>query len=129
MAQTPNRALTIAYNADGHPWKERQLNQALDRLLTTLAKAGNVRSATDDKGDVYCPLTIHGLRHARGVEIAYAGGSDAEIMAQLEHSTDRQAKVYRRQADRRRLADAGQQRVDNVVKLKRLAAEQRAKKR
>lgn len=118
MTRTPSRALTIAFNADGHPWKERQLNQAFDRLLTRLAKAGKVRSAVDERGDIYCPLTIHGLRHARGVEIAYAGGSDAEIMAQLEHATDRQAKVYRRQADRRRLADAGQKRIDNVVGLR-----------
>lgn len=118
MTRTPSKALTIAYNADGHPWKERQLNQALDRLLTVLAKAGKVRSTVDEKGEIYCPLTVHGLRHARGVEIAYAGGSDAEIMAQLEHATDRQAKVYRRQADRRRLADAGQKRIDNVVGLR-----------
>lgn len=126
MARTPSRALTIAYNADGHPWKERQLNQAMDRLLKTLAKGGAVRGATDEKGDVYCPLTIHGLRHARGVEIAYAGGSDAEIMAQLEHATDRQAKIYRRQADRRRLADAGQKRVDNVVGLRKARAKRQA---
>ena len=39
-------------------------------------------------------------------------------MLQLEHATDRQAKDYRRQADRRRLAEAAQTRVDNVVNLK-----------
>lgn len=111
------KAVTIAYNADGLPWKERQLNQAVDRLLEALAKAGKVRAATDENGAVYCPLTIHGLRHARGVELALAGASDAEIMAQLEHATDRQAKDYRRQAQRRALADAGQDKVDNVVKL------------
>lgn len=118
LARTPNKALTIAYNADGHPWKERQLNQALDRLMDALAKAGKVRQAVTAKGEAYCPLTIHGLRHARGVELAQAGASDAEIMSQLEHATDRQAKIYRRQADRRKLADAGQDRVDNVVKLR-----------
>jgi hypothetical protein len=127
MGRTANKALTIAYNADGHPWKERQLNQALDRLLTALAKAGKVRAAEDGKGEIYCPLTIHGLRHARGVEIAYAGGSEAEIMAQLEHATDRQAKIYRRQADRRRLADAGQKRVDNVVGLRKAKAKRTRK--
>ena len=86
--------MTIAYNTDGLPWKERQLNQALDRLLDALAKVGG----------------------------ALAGASDAEIMAQLEHATDRQARDYRRQAQRRALADSGRDKVDNVVKLKAVAA-------
>lgn len=120
IAQTANspKATTVAYNADGLPWKERQLNQAIDRLMAALAKQEKVRAQTAPDGEIYCPLTIHGLRHARGVELAEAGASDAEIMAQLEHATERQAKEYRRQATRRKLADAGQDRVDNVVKLK-----------
>lgn len=118
LARTPDRALTIAYNADGHPWKERALNQAMDRHMARLAKEGRVKAATAEDGEVYCPLTIHGLRHSRGVELARAGASDAEIMAQLEHKTDRSAKDYRRQAQRRKLADQGQDRIDNVVKLK-----------
>jgi hypothetical protein len=118
LERTPNSALTIAYNADGRPWKARQLNQAIDRLMARLARAGKVRSAVADDGTVYCPLDIHGLRHARGVEIAMAGGSDAEIMSQLEHATDRAAKIYRRQADRRRMADGAQDRVDKVVSLR-----------
>lgn len=56
IESTPNKALTIAYNADGAPWKERQLNQAFDPMIADLAKKGLVRS----------DLTIHGLRHARG---------------------------------------------------------------
>jgi integrase len=111
-------SVTIAYNADGYAWKPRQLNQALDRLMASLAKAGKVRATTSDDGAVYCPLTLHGLRHARGVELAEAGASDAEIMSQLEHASDRQAKDYRRQASRRRMADQGQERIDNVVKLR-----------
>lgn len=118
LERTPNSALTIAYNADGRPWKARQLNQAIDRLMARLAQAGRVRAATAEDGTVYCPLDIHGLRHARGVEIAMAGGSDAEIMSQLEHATDRAAKIYRRQADRRRMADGAQDRVDKVVSLR-----------
>lgn len=105
---TPSRAMTIAYNDRNQPWKDRSLNQAIDRLLEALAKEGKARSN----------LTIHGLRHARGVELALAGASDAEIMSQLDHATDRAAKIYRRQADRRRMADAAQQRVDNVVALR-----------
>ena len=122
LARTANKGLMLAYNADGKAWKPRQFSQAFDRLMTALAKAGKVRSAVDEEGKVYSPLTIHGLRHSRGVELAQAGASDAEIMAQLEHATDRAAKIYRRQAERRKLADAGQDRVDNVVKLRAKAA-------
>lgn len=121
LAETPEQALTVAYNADGHPWRERQLSQAVERHLTRLAKAGKVRAAVTEDGEVYCPLTIHGLRHSRGVELAEAGASDAEIMAQLEHTTDRAAKIYRRQAERKRLADRAQDQVDNVVKLRKKA--------
>lgn len=118
LARTPSKALTIAYNAKGEPWKPRQLNQAIDRLTTMLAKAGKARAATDEDGEVYCPLDIHGLRHARGLELAFAGASDAEIMGQLEHASVRAAQIYRRQAQRQALADQGQTRIDNVVKLK-----------
>lgn len=122
IGRTRSDALTVAYNATGKPWKPRQLNQAIDRLMDALAKAGKVRAVTDEQGNLFCPLTIHGLRHARGVELAEAGASDAEIMAQLEHATDRQAKEYRRQASRKKLADAGQDRIDNVVTLRRDSA-------
>lgn len=118
MNRTKSEALTIAYNATGGAWKERQLSQAVDRLLTSLAKKGMVRAATTEAGEVYCPLTLHGLRHARGVELAMSGASDAEIMSQLEHATPRAAQIYRRQATRRRLADQGQDRIDKVVELK-----------
>ena len=88
----------IAYNRDGRPWKPRQLSQALKRVLERLAARGEVR----DK------LTWHGLRHTRGVELAEAGCSDAIIMAQLGHTTDRSAQLYRRQTSRRVLGDLGQ---------------------
>ncbi|WP_292038666.1 MULTISPECIES: site-specific integrase [unclassified Brevundimonas] len=118
IERTPNRALTVAYNADGAPWKERQLNQAVERLMDRLAKNGKVRAAVDAEGNVYCPLTLHGLRHARGVELALAGASDSEIMSQLEQASEAAAKIYRRQANRRRMADAAQDKIDNVVSLK-----------
>jgi integrase len=106
---TPNRALTIAYSQDGNPWKERQLNQALDRMLADLAKRELARPQ----------LTLHGLRHAHGEELAATGASDAEIMAQLEQSTEHSARIYRRRASRRRMADAAQDRIDgsNVIPL------------
>ncbi|WP_197071038.1 site-specific integrase [Brevundimonas sp. KM4] len=130
LDRTPDAAATIAYNADGHPFKERQLNQAINRLLLRLGTTGQVRTVTDSSGKLACPLDIHGLRHARGTEIALAGGSDAEIMTQLEHATDRAAKIYRRQADRRRMADAAQDRIDEAIERqtarKTLSPEQRA---
>lgn len=113
LERTPDRALMVAYNARGEAWKPRQLNQAVDRLIEALARNGKARDT----------LTIHGLRHARGVELALAGASDAEIMSQLEHATDRAAKIYRRQADRRKMADAAQDRVDKVVQLRTRAAQ------
>lgn len=60
-------------------------------------------------------LTIHGLRHTRGVELAAAGASDAEIMSQLEHTSTRAAEIYRRQADRRGLANSGQEKIDQAI--------------
>lgn len=115
LARTPNRALTIAYNKAGHRWQERQLNQAVERVLSKLAERSLVRGYLDDHGQWRSPLTIHGLRHARGVELADAGASDAEIMAQIEHLSERAARIYRRQAERKRLSDAGQDKVDAAV--------------
>lgn len=125
IERTPNRAMTVAYNADGGPWKERQLNQAVERLMNRLAKAGKVRAAIDEDGEVFCPLTLHGLRHARGVELALAGASDSEIMFQLEQASEAAAKIYRRQANRRKMADAAQDKIDNVITIRQTA---RAKK-
>lgn len=119
IQSTPDRALTVAYNRDGFAWRERGLSQALERHMDRLAKIGKVRAAIDDEGEVYCPLTFHGLRHARGVELAMAGASDSEIMSQLEHATESAAKIYRRQANRRKMADAAQDKIDNVVRLRR----------
>lgn len=105
---TPSRALTIAYSARGQPWTGRALSRAVETLLKKLSATGKVRA----------DLTIHGLRHARGVELARTGASDAEIMAQLDHATSRAAAIYRRQAERERLADTSQDRVDaEVIRL------------
>lgn len=109
LESTPNRALTIAYNSRGGGWQERQLNQAVDRLLAKLATEGGARRN----------LTIHGLRHSRGVELAEAGASDSEIMSQLEHATSRTAAIYRRQAQRRRLAASAQTKIEVMLKARR----------
>lgn len=106
--------LTVAYNSRGESWKARALEHAVSRAVEKLAEAGKVRAT----------LTIHGLRHARGVELALSGASDAGIMAQLDHATPRAAAIYRRQAERLQLADAAQDGVDDrVVKLSTRAAQ------
>jgi hypothetical protein len=111
LERSPNRALTIAYNRRGDPWRERALNQAVDRLIETLAAKGTVRPN----------LTLHGLRHTRGVELALAGASDSEIMSQLEHKTVRAAQIYRRQAERRHLADSAQAKIDEELRRRQAA--------
>jgi integrase len=113
LDSTPNKALTIAYNSRGDRFQERALNQAIDRLIETLAKTGKVRPN----------LTLHGLRHTRGVELAIAGASDSEIMSQLEHTSTRAAEIYRRQANRRKLADSAQTKIDGVKMLRAKQAE------
>jgi hypothetical protein len=67
-------------------------------MIADLAKKGLVRP----------DLTIHGLRHARGNELAETGVSDAEIMSQLDQATEHAARIYRGNAARRRMADAAQ---------------------
>jgi hypothetical protein len=102
IASTPDQTTTVAYNEDGKGWTQRALSRAVERLNLRLAAKGKMRLG----------LSLHGLRHARGVELAESGASDAEIMAQLEHATDHTARIYRRQAQRRELARSAQQRVD-----------------
>jgi hypothetical protein len=53
------------------------------------------------------------------VELAMAGASDCEIMSQLEHATESAAKIYRHQANRRKIADAAQDKIDKGVSLRR----------
>lgn len=106
LNRTPDRASTIAYNARGQPWKERAFNQAVDRLLEKLDEEGKARNFLD----------IHGLRHARGMELAHGGASEFQIMAQLEHLTPFTARIYIRQASRAKGADDGQARVDDLIR-------------
>jgi integrase len=95
----------IAYNIYGGAWTPRQLSQALERVLERLSGSGCTRPG----------LSLHGLRHARGVELARVGASDAVIMAQLEHKTTSSARIYRRQTERAELADLGQTLIDRAL--------------
>ena len=106
LDRTPNRALTIAYNKRGDPWKERAFNQAIDRLLEKLSQEGKARAYLD----------VHGLRYARCMELAHGGASEFQIMAQLEHLTPFTARIYIRQASRAKGADDGQARVDDLIR-------------
>lgn len=106
LESTPDRTATVAYNEDGKAWTERALSRAIERLNIRLAAKGKMRLG----------LSLHGLRHARGVELAEAGAGDAQIMAQLEHATDHTARIYRRQAQRRKLARSAQELVDEKRK-------------
>ncbi len=58
--------------------------------------------------------SIHGDGHRRRLP---AGPSDAQIMAPIEQATDEAAKISRRQAERRGLADNGQT-TDDVGSLR-----------
>lgn len=110
LASTPSASPYVAYNKRGEQWKERALNHAFDRVIEALSAKGKIRPQ----------LTIHGLRHSRGIELAHAGSSDAEIMAQLEHKSERAARIYRSQASRRLTADSGQDRIDEKIRLRAL---------
>lgn len=69
---TPSRSIHIAYNAYGEPWKPRSLSQALDRVIEDLAKMDDEERPGAKK--VRPDLTIHGLRHSWGGELAHKGG-------------------------------------------------------
>lgn len=53
----------------------------------------------------------HGLRKARGNEVADAGGSEFEVMAALGQADPKSARPYTRQANRRRLAQSAADKV------------------
>ena len=108
----------LVFNARGQPYTKRAINQALTRVVDSLVARREVGPG----------LTLHGLRHARGVELAHSGSSDAHLMAQLGHTDEQSARVYRRQAMSSRLADESQRQVDEY-RLRRAAAVKRTSKR
>lgn len=102
VRRTVTESLTLVFNRQGRPYSEDGIALELRKLVERLAKAEAIDSAAYD---------FHGLRHARGVDLALSGVTDAEGAAMMGHSSAASFAQYRRQADRKRLADSGSQKV------------------
>lgn len=120
--------------ADAHASMSRELQNYLDALpkgllyvrrddgssidANTLAK----RMRKHLKGIGITGYTIHGLRHLRGMELAEAGCSEFEIMAQLGHVTPQMASHYTKAARRKSLSASAAKKLEQSertnVKLK-----------
>jgi len=68
------------------------------------------------KGIGITGYTVHGLRHLRGMELAEAGCSEFEIMAQLGHVTPQMAAHYTKAARRRSLSASAEKKLAAVVR-------------
>ncbi len=86
------------------------------RQGSTLVTAQRRKGGSSSPVPLQANLTLHGLRHSRGVELALAGASDSEIMSQLEHADSRTAQIYRWQAERRQLADSAQAKINESIR-------------
>ena len=65
-----------------------------------------------EAGLLHC--TSHGLRKAGATRLADAGATEFEVMAFLGHATTDEAKTYTKKANRRRLADSGQEKLKSA---------------
>lgn len=111
IAELPRDSVSMFTSAKGVPWKDSNLQRAIGYWTD---KAGH-------KG-----YSAHGLRHARGAELAEAGASTNEIMQALGHKTASMATHYTKTASRDTLADSAAAKVDahrkkakKVVRMKR----------
>lgn len=64
--------------------------------------------------DAECPGSAHGLRKAQAVRLAESGASNQEMMALLGWSDGKMADHYTKAANRRRLAKAAMDRLENA---------------
>lgn len=64
----------------------------------------------------------HGIRKALGDLLATMGATEHQIMAVLGHSTSKQAEIYTRRANRRRLAGEGMNRTLGELKWNEIVA-------
>lgn len=109
LAALPHRHLTWLATQDGTARSPRGFYNTFRRWC-------------DDAG-IPEARSPHGLRKACGVMLAEAGCTAHEIMAVLGHRTLAEAQRYTMEADRRRMAESGMQKVAKI------AAERLARKR
>lgn len=96
-------AITICATTDGTPWASSDsVGCVIRRLFGALVAEGKV-----GKG-----LTIHGLRHTVGFDLAEAGCTDDEIAAWLAHTSTATAKIYTEGAKRKRSVESAMLRLE-----------------
>ncbi|MBS7789236.1 tyrosine-type recombinase/integrase [Roseococcus sp. SDR] len=101
LAALPHRHLTWLATQDGTARSPRGFYNAFRRWC-------------DDAG-IAEARSPHGLRKACGVMLAEAGCTAHEIMAILGHRTLAEAQKYTVEADRRRMAESGMQKVAKIA--------------
>lgn len=94
LARAPqHNAITILATSSGRPWASSDsVGGGIRKLFGRLVAEGKVQPG----------LTIHGLRHTVGHELADAGCTDEEIAAWLAHTSTATAKIYTEGAKRKR---------------------------
>ena len=78
----------LCINSRGQPWTQDGFSASFRKLLI---------KAKTERG-----LTMHGLRHTAGKNLADAGADPKTIAAMLGHSTIQMAEHYSKEADRKR---------------------------
>jgi len=111
IEELPRDSVMMFTTPKGLPWKDSNLQRAIGYWTE---KAGH-------KG-----YSAHGLRHARGAELAESGATVNEIMSALGHKTAAMATHYTSTANADTLADSAAEKVDahrkrtkKVVRMKR----------
>jgi integrase len=102
LDQTPRVSPVVLIGARGKPFTESGLRTSFFRLIRNLVKEGKVQPG----------LSFHGLRHTLGTTLAEAGCDAATIAAVLGQATTKMAEHYSKSANRRHLADAAIDRVE-----------------
>lgn len=109
--ELPRDSVMMFTSSRGVPWTDNNLRRS---IIYWVQKAG------------FSGYSPHGLRHARGAELAEAGASTNEIMQALGHKTASMATHYTKTASRDTLADSTAAKLDahrqkgkRVVRMKR----------
>jgi integrase len=103
----PTAPSTLTFNTRNQPYTEDGLGQAVKDVVVEAHRLGKI-DATD--------YTLHGLRHSLGVELAErADATDAGGAAVLGHSSPNTFAIYRKQAQRSKLAAATLAKLDDAI--------------